>query len=242
MQNSRDEYREVVVENFVPARLSGRHRAVSTRPLSGQGFSTKLYVQVPTGITKYPAGARFLIRAKLTHPKNGRPYLKSYHNWDFTVISPGTDPDDQLQANKLADVDRLRRRTKNQTTRKALIDARLGQGRFRSEVGKRWGNRCAVTGCAISAVLRSSHIKPWSDSTNSERLNPENGLLLAAHIDALFDCGLISFEDNGTMLVSSRVALEERKRFRLPLSLRSKPTPAERLFLEHHRRYRFLVK
>ena len=71
--------------------------------------------------------------------------------------------------------------------------------------GKRRSHRCAVTGCAISVVLRSSHIKPWADSTNSERLNPANGLLLAAHIDALFDGGLISFENNGTMLASGRV-------------------------------------
>ena len=242
MQNSKAQYREIIVENFVPTRVSGRHRAISTRPIPGQGFSTKLYVQVPTRVTKYPAGARFLIRAKLTHPKNGRPYLKSYHNWDFTVLRPGADPDDQPRANELADVDRIRRTIKNKTTRKALIDARLGQGRFRSEVEKRWGNRCAVTGCAIPAVLRSSHIKPWSDSTNSERLNPENGLLLAAHFDALFDRGLISFENSGSMLVSGQVALEERKRFRLPLSLRRKPTRAERRFLVHHRRYQFLVK
>jgi hypothetical protein len=152
MQNSKAQYREIIVENFVVTRLSRRHRAVSTRPIPGQGVSTKLYVQVPAGITKYPAGARFLIRAKLTHPKNGRPYLKSYHSWDFTVIRPGADPDGQARANKLADVDRIRRTIKNKTTREALIDARLGQGRFRSEVGKRWGNRCAVTGCAIGGA------------------------------------------------------------------------------------------
>ena len=86
MKNSKDQYREIKVENFVPTRTSGRHRVVSTRPMPGQGFSTKLYVQVPTGIIKYPVGAQFLIRAKLTHPKNGRPYLKSYHNWLYTVL------------------------------------------------------------------------------------------------------------------------------------------------------------
>ena len=68
-------------------------------------------------------------------------------------------------------------------------------------------------------TARSSHIKPWCDSTNSERLNPENGLLLAAHIDALFDRGLISFEGGGSMLISGRINREERKRFRLPMSL-----------------------
>jgi hypothetical protein len=85
-KSAKDQYREVKVENFIPASTSGRHRSVATRPVAGQGLSTKLYVQVPTGLTRYPAGAQFLIRAKLTHPKNGRPYLKSYHNWNYTVL------------------------------------------------------------------------------------------------------------------------------------------------------------
>jgi hypothetical protein len=71
-----------------------------------------------------------------------------------------------------------------------------------------------------------------------ERLDPLNGLLLVAHIDALFDNGLISFENDGTMLVSDRVAREERRRFKLPASLRLKLTKAEKNFLGFHRRYR----
>jgi hypothetical protein len=72
------------------------HRA--PRPIAGQGYSTKLYVQVPTGVTRYPAGAQFIIRAKRTHPENGRPYLKSFHNWDYTVLRARAEPDDQARA------------------------------------------------------------------------------------------------------------------------------------------------
>jgi hypothetical protein len=72
-------------------------------PIPGQGLSTKLYVQVPTGVTRYPAGTQFLIRAKLTQPKNGRPYLKSYHNWDYTVLRATADPDNQPHATILAE-------------------------------------------------------------------------------------------------------------------------------------------
>jgi HNH endonuclease len=237
-KSSKDQYREIKVENFIPPTTSGRHRGVATRPIPGQGLSTNLYVQVPTGVTRYPAGAQFLIRAKLTHPKSGRPYLKSYHSWDFTVLR--ADTNNQTQPKILAEVQRIRRTIKNKTTRKALIDARLGQGRFRSDVGRRWGNKCAVTGCAVSEMLRASHVKPWFDCTNLERLDPSNGLLLVAHIDALFDNGLISFENDGSMLVSDRVAREERRRFRLPANLRSKLTRAEKHFLTFPRRYRFL--
>ena len=89
-------------------------------------------------------------------------------------------------------------------------------------------------------MLRASHIKPWSECTNRERLDPLNGLLLVAHIDALFDSGLISFESDRSMLVSDRVARAERRRFRLPAGLRLKLTKAEKKFFGYHRRHRFL--
>ncbi|SHG43280.1 HNH endonuclease [Bradyrhizobium erythrophlei] len=128
------------------------------------------------------------------------------------------------------------RRIKDQTTRKCLIDAGLGQGQFRVDVEKLWRGARGVTGCRISAVLRASHIKPWSQSTNEERLNPENGILLAAHIDALFDRGLITFLDNGTMLISKRVSDRDRKLLRLSGRLRCPPKKGLRHFLGRHRR------
>jgi hypothetical protein len=48
----------------------------------------------------------------------------------------------------------------------------------------------------------ASHCKPWRDSTNDERLNGENGLLLTPSIDHLFDRGFISFENNGKLIIS----------------------------------------
>jgi hypothetical protein len=138
-------------------------------PLAGQGYSTKLYVQVPSGVTKFPAGARFVIRAKLTHPKNGRPYLKSYHNWGYRVLRSSAEG--RVRTTELADIDQIRLTVKNKTTRKALIDARLGQGQFPADVAECWGNKCAVTTCGVSEMLRASHIEPWSECTNRERLD-----------------------------------------------------------------------
>jgi hypothetical protein len=87
-------------------------------------------------------------------------------------------------------------------------------------------------------MLRASHIRPWSKSSTRDRLNPANGILLAAHIDALFDCGLISFADDGVMLVSAQIA-DDIKQFNLPDRLRREPTKAEKRFLPYHRRYVF---
>lgn len=126
-------------------------------------------------------------------------------------------------------------KAQNETTRKALIDARLGQGKFRDELLRLWQSRCAVTGCSVTEVLRASHVKPWRKCTNRERLDPSNGLLLAAHIDALFDAGLITFDDNGSMLISNQIALRDRHELGLGGRLTRTPSRALRRYLAFHR-------
>jgi hypothetical protein len=69
-----------------------------------------------------------------------------------------------------------------ETERQAIIAARRGQGRFRQELKILWAERCSVTKSRALSLLRASHIKPWRDSTNSERLDRYNGLLLLPSI------------------------------------------------------------
>lgn len=126
------------------------------------------------------------------------------------------------------------------TTRSALIDARLGQGRFRRELLRRWNGACAVTGCRVGAVLRASHCKPWSKSDNRERLDSNNGLVLSANLDALFDAGLISFEDDGGMLVAGVLSVQERKQLGLPAKLLRSPGEKLKGYLQFHRDIVFL--
>ncbi|MCV2437195.1 HNH endonuclease [Paucibacter sp. DJ2R-2] len=101
-----------------------------------------------------------------------------------------------------ADVDAgLQGRAVTATTRTALIEARVGQGRYREDLLKIWHRRCAVTGCGIEKALVASHAVPWRENKDPETcLDPYNGLLLAASIDKLFDQGLISFDESGRML------------------------------------------
>ncbi|OOG51254.1 HNH endonuclease [Rhodanobacter sp. C01] len=123
------------------------------------------------------------------------------------------------------------------TTRKQLIEARLGQGSFRRGLEERWDCACALTGCDLRQVLRASHMKPWSKSKQSERLDPRNGLLLEANIDALFDGYLISFADNGSMLLSNRLTAQHRKSLGLNIRQLRKPLEHKELsFLHHHRK------
>jgi hypothetical protein len=71
-----------------------------------------------------------------------------------------------------------------------------GRGDFGGDVTRLWGKGevCALTGIALPELLVASHVKPWRDATDKERLDPANGLLLAVHADKLFDRHLLSFD------------------------------------------------
>ncbi|MGE8406844.1 MAG: HNH endonuclease [Pseudomonas sp.] len=103
------------------------------------------------------------------------------------------------------------------------IQARRGHGKFRQDLLEVWGGACAVTKLACTEVLRASHIKPWADSTEKQRLDSDNGLLLSANLDALFERGLVSFDQQGQMLVSQRLSPEQCQALGLPRPLRFVP-------------------
>ena len=85
--------------------------------------------------------------------------------------------------------------------RAQLIEARVGQGRFRKPVLARKPS-CRLIGIKQPACLVANYIKPWAACVGGEHLDDANGLMLAPHVDHLFDAALISFEDNGQLLVS----------------------------------------
>lgn len=82
------------------------------------------------------------------------------------------------------------------TEQATMVLARLGQGKFREGVIEAWkiGEKCPLTKIDVRELLVASHIKPWSECNDVERLDPANGLLLATHVDKLFDKHLASFE------------------------------------------------
>lgn len=87
------------------------------------------------------------------------------------------------------------------TDREAIIRARRGQGLFKQRV-MRIETACRITGVDNPVHLVASHCRPWRDSTNEQRLDGENGLLLTPSIDHLFDRGFIGFEDSGNLIIS----------------------------------------
>jgi len=123
------------------------------------------------------------------------------------------------------------------TTTKRETEVRTKQRLFRERlIGVEKG--CRLTGIEDLRFLRASHIKPWADSTDNERIDGENGLLLAPHADLLFDRGWISFSSSGRLLVSNGLpsGVEGRIGLNLNRSLRVGIFSQKQLrFLEFHR-------
>ena len=85
-----------------------------------------------------------------------------------------------------------------------LTKARRGQGIFRTNV-RLVEHKCRLTGVENMKHLRASHIKPWKDASDSEKIDGNNGLLLSPHVDHLFDRGFISFKNSGALIVSKQL-------------------------------------
>lgn len=98
------------------------------------------------------------------------------------------------------------------TERSSLVLSRVGQGAYRKSIINRWENRCAVTGFSDSRILIASHIHPWKDSNDDERLDVNNGILLSPTYDALFDQHLITFDNNGKIVLASNLKDSEYKK------------------------------
>lgn len=121
-----------------------------------------------------------------------------------------------------------------ETEKHQLIKARIGQGAFRESLIAMWG-KCCVTGCNYVSILRASHIKPWMDSTNAERLDKFNGLLLSPNLDALFDKGLISFTDSGDVLISKSLSADVRKALGCSNDAKVRLKPEHAKYMTWHR-------
>jgi hypothetical protein len=154
---------------------------------------------------------------------------------DFVASIDGTLGEEFAEGRLFADLESANEYSGDATQREAYVLARLGQGLFRRKVLSLWDGRCAVTGCAVEGVLRASHILAWRHSTDVERLDGHNGLPLVATLDALFDRYLISFDHEGSMLVSGSLDEAERNRLGLPMPLRKTPSPKQQVYLEQHR-------
>jgi putative restriction endonuclease len=125
------------------------------------------------------------------------------------------------------------------TVKRQLVNSRRGQGIFKANV--RLNERCCrLTGETDPRLLVASHIKPWKDSSDREKLDGCNGLLLSPHVDRLFDKGLISFQDDGEVLVSFKLETKTLERWGLKqVTNVGAFSTAQKEYLAYHRDHVF---
>lgn len=124
-----------------------------------------------------------------------------------------------------------------ETERQSLVLSRVGQGEFRAQLVSYW-NGCAVTGADCFPLLKASHIKPWRESNNKERLDVFNGLLLSPNIDAAFDTGYITFDSQGKIVLSKVIAGAPAFQLHINAKLRINQKllrPEHEAYLKYHR-------
>lgn len=132
-------------------------------------------------------------------------YLDNFLN--ISLPTPAYFPNaDVEQPNILQEIEQFKDSYESlqETTRESVVQSRIGQGQFRTSLVEYWQG-CSVTGCQQIEILRASHIKPWRFSSNAERLDMYNGLLLLPNLDTCFDSGLITFDDEGKIVISSEL-------------------------------------
>jgi hypothetical protein len=123
----------------------------------------------------------------------------------------------------------------NTTERTGLVTSRVGQGYFKNQLIEKYDGRCAVTKSSLSSILIASHIIPWSESTEEERLDGNNGILLSPLYDALFDKHLVSFEDDGRIIISNTIT-EEIDILKLNTDAKIYVDEGMKPFLQRHRK------
>lgn len=124
----------------------------------------------------------------------------------------------------------------NETERAGLVVSRVGQDAYRKSILHRWEYQCAVTKYNDPSILIASHIVPWKDSTNEERLDVDNGILLSPVYDALFDKHLISFENSGKIILSECLAEFDIEKIKMTGTERINGlSEGNRNYLERHR-------
>ena len=127
------------------------------------------------------------------------------------------------------------------TEKDSIVKSRIGQGIFRKGLIEYW-HGCAISQCPLTWMLIASHIKPWREADNQERLDAYNGLLLLPNYDKLFDLGYISFNSKGKIMYSRLLDKFDRETIGLTNNLHLVKLEEQHLkYLKYHNDNCFLL-
>ena len=169
-------------------------------------------------------------------------------NVNFVVLNPSYNPvlAHQIQFKTISDdvrhddidvmilQDTLNNNPGAGTDIEKIVKTRVSQGAFRRLLLLEH-HHCSLCNIATTSVLRASNIKEWAESSREERIDANNGLLLCANHDALFDRHLISFEPNtGNICISSSIDSEQRNALNISDTARITMSDRMKAYMQVH--------
>ncbi|OCA88930.1 HNH endonuclease [Pseudobacillus wudalianchiensis] len=153
---------------------------------------------------------------------------------ELLVPHPPEQTEGAIHLDKITDLSNL-----TVTESEQIIKARIGHSAFKKKLLAK-GCKCALCGLTEPAFLIASHIKPWSASTDEERVDVNNGLLLCPNHDALFDKGYLTFDHEGVILLSNKLSEQSRMFLNIHKAMRIQLDEGQQLYMDYHRQYVFL--
>lgn len=126
----------------------------------------------------------------------------------------------------------------DKTEKDLVVKARIGQSIFKRTL-LAVEKKCGLCGVSDERLLVASHIKPWSQSNNQERLDVNNGLLLCPNHDALFDKGYISFDKDGLILISKSLDKYSKLFLNINETMNIRMKESQQKYIKWHRENKF---
>lgn len=160
------------------------------------------------------------LKAYLNDMKYFRDFLKSQYN-----------PITTEEIEKCSSVENLVGKEKY-----ALTKIRINQGAIRKNALKKYNSRCAICNMNAEELLIASHIKAWTDSTESEKGDVDNILLLCPNHDALFDKHYISFDAFGQIIISPQITSENQKLLNINTDMHIELSDKMKYYMDYHRK------
>lgn len=119
----------------------------------------------------------------------------------------------------------------------AIVKIRINQDVYRKKLLTKY-KKCCIDKCGVgnTDLLIASHLKPWADSDSYEKLDENNGLLLCPNHDKLVDSGLISFREDGSVIISEKLSKEDQIFMNISESMKVQVNEDNRSYIEYHRK------
>ncbi len=143
--------------------------------------------------------------------------------------------DNRLLKNKISNKIDIREKYKF-----SISKIRIGQGQLRKDALIYYDGKCMMCEVDNSRLLNTSHIKTFAKSEKNKSRNIYNVLLLCDKHDGLFNDGLISFNDNGKIMISNELDEKNRKELQLEEGISIELQPEHNEFLKWHREHTFI--